>query len=70
MYIGHNSEGPEYVNQKLWLNDWEIIELRLNNGWQMRLIVCVIQNHVVHKDKQSIPSSNVERLGKKWLENH
>jgi hypothetical protein len=64
MYIGHNSEGPECVSQKFWLNDWENIELRLSNGWQMRLIFCVIQNHVVHKDKQCIPSSNVERLDK------
>jgi hypothetical protein len=70
MYIGQNSEGPECVSQKFWLNDRKNIELRLNNGWKMHLIVCVIQNHVVHKDKKCIPSSNVERLSKKWLDNH
>jgi hypothetical protein len=40
------------------------IEFELNNGWQKHLIVCAIQNHVLHKDKQCIPSSNVEKLGK------
>jgi hypothetical protein len=29
----------------------ENIEFELNNGWQKRLIVCAIQNHVLHKDK-------------------
>jgi hypothetical protein len=67
MYIGHDSECPECVSQKFWLNDWENIESRLNNGWQMCLIVFVIQNHVVHKAKQCIPSSNVERLGKEMI---
>jgi hypothetical protein len=44
MYIGHNSECPKWISQKFWLNDWGNIESRLSNGWQMRLIVCVIQN--------------------------
>jgi hypothetical protein len=44
------------------------IEFGLNNGWQKRLIVCAIQNHVLHKDKQCIPSSDVERLGKRMIE--
>jgi hypothetical protein len=29
--------------------------------------VCAIQNHVLHKEKQCIPSSNVERLGKRMI---
>jgi hypothetical protein len=45
----------------------ENIEFELNNGWQKHLIVCAIQNHILHKDKQCIPSSNVERLGKRMI---
>jgi hypothetical protein len=45
----------------------ENIEFGLNNGWQKRLIVCAIQNHVLHKDKQCISSTNVERLGKRMI---
>jgi hypothetical protein len=45
----------------------ENIEFELNNGWHKHLIVCAIQNHVLHKDKQCIPSSNVESLGKRMI---
>jgi hypothetical protein len=45
----------------------EIIEFKLNNGWQKRLIVCAVQNHVLHKDKQCILGSKVERLGKRMI---
>jgi hypothetical protein len=45
----------------------ENIEFELNNGWQKCLIVHVVQNHVLHKDKQCIPSLKVERLGKRMI---
>jgi hypothetical protein len=45
----------------------EIIEFELNNGWKKRIRVCVIENRVLHKDKQCIPGSKVERLGSRMI---
>jgi hypothetical protein len=45
----------------------ENIEFELSNGCHKRLIVCTVQNHVLHKDRQCIPSSKVERLGKRMI---
>jgi hypothetical protein len=45
----------------------ENIEFELNNGWHKRLIVSAVQNNVLHKDKQCIWSSKIERLGKRMI---
>jgi hypothetical protein len=45
----------------------EIIEFELNIGWKKCLRVCAVQNHVLHKDKQCIPSSKVERIGLRMI---
>jgi hypothetical protein len=68
MYVNHNSESTEWTKSKNF--DWmtkEIIEFELNNGWKKCLRVCFVENHVLHKDKQCIPSSKVERLGSRMI---
>jgi hypothetical protein len=51
------------------LTEWqrETIEFELNNGWQKHLRVYTVQNHVLHKHKQCIPCSKVERLGSRMI---